>query len=155
MTTFIGEYTCKLDAKGRVILPAAFKKQMPGDSQDRFVVKKDIFENCLILFPINEWERQSRIIRKKINPYKKEHSTFLRQFFKGIAELILDSNNRLLIPKRLLDEIMADKDIIMAGQFGKIEIWAKENYDKIELGTQEFASMAEKIMEGLVDETEE
>lgn len=155
MTTFIGEYTCKLDAKGRVILPAAFKKQMPGDSQDRFVVKKDIFENCLILFPINEWERQSRIIRKKINPYKKEHSTFLRQFFKGIAELILDSNNRLLIPKRLLDEIMADKDIIMAGQFGKIEIWAKENYDKIELGAQEFASMAEKIMEGLVDETEE
>jgi MraZ protein len=155
MITFIGEYTCKLDAKGRVILPASFKKQMSGNNQERFVIKKDIFENCLILFPIDEWERQSRIIRKKINPYKKEHSTFLRQFFKGIAELTLDGNNRLLVPKRLLDEIHADKDIIMAGQFGKIEIWAKEKYEKIELGAQEFAGMAEKIMEGLVDETEE
>jgi MraZ protein len=155
MTTFIGEYTCKLDAKGRVILPSAFKKQMSGNNQERFVIKKDIFENCLILFPIEEWERQSRIIRKKINPYKKEHSIFLRQFFKGIAELILDGSNRLLIPKRLLDEIEADKDIILAGQFGKIEIWAREKYEKIELGAQDFASMAEKIMEGLVDEPEE
>ncbi len=155
MITFIGEYTCKLDSKGRVILPAAFKKQMSGNNQERFVIKKDIFENCLILYPIEEWERQSKIIRKKINPYKKEHTTFLRQFFKGIAELVLDGNNRLLIPKRLLDEVEADKDIIMAGQFGKIEIWAKERYEKIELGAQEFAGMAEKIMEGLVDETEE
>jgi len=128
---------------------------MSGNNQERFVIKKDIFENCLILFPIEEWERQSRIIRKKINPYKKEHSIFLRQFFKGIAELILDGSNRLLIPKRLLDEIEADKDIILAGQFGKIEIWAREKYEKIELGAQDFASMAEKIMEGLVDEPEE
>jgi MraZ protein len=155
MITFIGEYTCKLDSKGRVILPAAFKKQMSGNSQERFVIKKDIFVNCLILYPIEEWERQSKIIRKKINPYKKEHATFLRQFFKGIAELNLDGNNRLLVPKRLLEEVEADKDIIMAGQFGKIEIWAKEKYEKIELGAQEFAGMAEKIMEGLVDETEE
>ena len=78
MITFIGEYTCKVDAKGRIMLPSAFKKQMSGSNQEKFVIKKDIFENCLVLFPIDEWERQNRIIRKKINPYKKEHNLFLR-----------------------------------------------------------------------------
>ena len=72
MITFIGEYTCKLDAKGRVILPSSFKKQMTGTDPDRFVIKKDIFVKCLVLFPYAEWERQNKILRKKINPYKKE-----------------------------------------------------------------------------------
>ena len=128
---------------------------MSGSNQERFVIKKDIFDKCLVLYPFEEWERQNRIIRKKINPYKKEHTTFLRQFLKGMAELILDGNNRLLIPRRLLDEVSVAKEIVMAGQFGKIEIWAKELYEKIEMGDQEFTGMAEKIMEGLVDETEE
>jgi MraZ protein len=155
MITFIGEYSCKLDAKGRVILPSAFKKQMTGSNPERFVIKKDIFEKCLVLFPYQEWERQNKILRKKINPYKKEHNTFLRQFFKGMAEIMLDSNNRLLIPKRLLDEVEVDKEVIMAGQYGKIEIWAKNLYERIEVGDDEFAGMAENIMEGLVDETDE
>jgi MraZ protein len=154
MTTFIGEYTCKLDSKGRLMLPVAFKKQNNSSIQDRFVIKKDIFENCLILYPIDEWERQTTLIRRKLNPYNKEHNTFLRRFFKGMAELMLDSNNRILVPKRLLDEVKADKEIVMAGQMGKIEIWAKDQYDSVNVGNDEFVSMAEKIMENLVDETE-
>jgi MraZ protein len=154
MITFIGEYTCKLDAKGRVMLPAAFKKQMPGSNQDKFVIKKDIFENCLVLYPMEEWRRQNKLIQKKVNTYNKEHNMFLRRFFKGMAELLLDSNNRLLIPKRLLDEVSVDKEVVLAGQLGKIEIWAKDQYDKIDVGNDEFAGMAEKIMEGLVDETD-
>jgi MraZ protein len=155
MITFIGEYSCKLDSKGRVILPSAFKKQMAGSNPDRFVVKKDIFEKCLVLFPFQEWERQNKILRKKINPYKKEHNKFMRQFFKGMAEVMLDSNNRLLIPKRLLDEVEAEREVIMAGQYGKIEVWAKHLYERIEVGDDEFAGMAESIMEGLVDEPDE
>jgi MraZ protein len=155
MTTFIGEYSCKLDVKGRLMLPVAFKKQNTGSDQERYVIKKDIFENCLVLYPMDEWERQTKLIRKKLNPYNKEHNIFLRRFFKGMAELTLDSNNRMLIPKRLLDEIKADKDVVMAGQMGKIEIWAKDQYDAVNVGDNEFAGMAEKIMEGLVDETEE
>ena len=155
MITFIGEYTCKLDSKGRVILPSAYKKQMSGISQEKFVIKKDIFENCLVLYPMEEWDRQNKIIRKKINPYKREHNKFLRRFFKGMAEVILDASNRILIPRRLLDEISADREIVMAGQYGKIEIWTKDRYEKADLGDDEFAGMAENIMEGLVDETDE
>jgi MraZ protein len=155
MTTFIGEHTCRLDAKGRLMLPGAFKKQNTGSVQDRYVIKKDIFENCLVLYPMDEWERQEKLIRKNLNPYKKEHNVFLRRFLKGMAEVQLDSNNRILIPKRLLDEIGADKDVVLAGQLKKIEVWSKDQYNSIQVSDDEFASMAEKIMEGLVDETEE
>lgn len=161
MITFIGDYTCRLDNKGRVLLPAAFIKQMAQmpvagkvGVQDRFVIKKDIFETCLLLYPMDEWQRQNEILRNNTNPFNREHNKFLRGFFKGIAELSLDANNRLLIPKRLLDEINADREIVMAGQFGKIEIWSKTMYDSVESGDERFATLAEKIMGNLLNDTD-
>lgn len=155
MTTFIGDYTCKVDAKSRILLPSAFKRQMSKDIQEKFVIKRDIFEKCLLLFPIDEWERQNKILRSKTNPYNREHNKFLRGFFKGIAEVSLDANNRLLIPKRLLDEIGADKELVLAGQFGKIEIWSKDMYHQIESGSSDLATLAEKIMGSINNETNE
>lgn len=148
MITFIGDYNCKVDEKGRVTFPSTLKKQMGSVSQGRFVVKKDIFEECLVLFPIEEWERQNSIIRSKINPYNKEHNKFLRNFYRGSAEIILDSNNRMLIPKRLLDLANISKEAILTGQDGKIEIWSKELYDSDEEAYDDFAALAEKIMGG-------
>lgn len=148
MTTFIGDYSCKVDEKGRVTFPSSLKKQMESASDGRFVVKKDIFEQCLVLFPIEEWERQNAIIRSKINPYNKEHNKFLRNFYMGSAEIVLDNNNRLLIPKRLLDLANISKEAILAGQDGKIEIWSKELYESAEENQDAFAALAEKIMGG-------
>ena len=148
MTTFIGDYNCKVDVKGRVTFPSSLKKQMDSVSDGRFVVKKDIFEQCLVLYTIEEWERQNSIIRSKINPYNREHNKFLRNFYMGSAEIVLDSNNRLLIPKRLLDLANISKEAILAGQDGKIEIWSKELYDSAEENQDDFASLAEKIMGG-------
>jgi MraZ protein len=150
MITFIGDYTCKLDDKGRVLLPAAFIKQMASSMQERFVLKKDIFEPCLVLYPMNEWERQNEILRQNTNPYNREHNKFLRRFFKGTAEISLDANNRLLFPKRLLEEIGAGRDIVLAGQLGKIEIWPAGTYDKVEGENENFALLAEKIMGNLI-----
>ncbi len=96
---------------------------------------------------MNEWEYQTKLIRSKINPYKKEHNIFLRNFYKGTAELVLDSSNRLLIPKRLLEETGIIRDLIMAGQDSKIEIWLKENYEAQSFVDDEFARLAEKIMD--------
>ena len=154
MATFIGDYPCKVDAKGRIILPMAFKKQMPAAAQDHFVVRKDIFENCLVLYAIDDWNRQIEKIRKKINPYNREHNMFLRNFFKGTAELSLDNNNRLLVPKRLMDLIGADRDVVLAGQDGRIEIWAADVYDKIDMKADDFANLAEKLMGGSLNESE-
>jgi MraZ protein len=152
MATFIGDYTCKADVKGRIILPAAFKKQMPADAQDRFVVRKDIFENCLVLYSIEDWNLQLARIRKRINPYNREHNTFLRNFFKGTAELSLDNNNRLLVPKRFMEMIGADRDVVLAGQDGRIEIWATDAYNRIDMPSEDFADLAEKLLGGNITE---
>jgi MraZ protein len=155
MATFIGDYTCKVDVKGRIILPMAFKKQMPADARDHFVVRKDIFEKCLVLYALEDWNRQLIRIRKRINPYNRENNTFLRNFFKGTAELSLDSNNRILIPKRLLDIIGAGRDVVLAGQDGRIEIWASDVYEGLDMPADDFASLAEKLMGGSVIEPDE
>lgn len=120
------------------------------------MLKKDIFEPCLVLYPMNEWDRQNEILRRNTNPYNREHNRFLRGFYKGTAEVALDSSNRLLIPKRMLDEISAGREIVLAGQLGKIEIWPAEGYEKVEGGNESFAQLAEKIMGNLSkkDETE-
>jgi len=154
MATFIGDYTCKVDVKGRIILPMAFKKQMPADAQDHFVVRKDIFENCLVLYSIEDWSRQLDKIRKRMNPYNREHNMFLRNFFKGTAELSLDNSNRLLIPRRLMDLIGAERDVVMAGQDGRIEIWAAAVYDKIDMAAGDFADLAEKLLGGSLNESQ-
>ena len=155
MATFIGDYTCKVDVKGRIILPMAFKKQMPVDARDHFVVRKDIFENCLVLYSLEDWNRQLVKIRKKMNPYNREHNMFLRNFFKGTAELTLDTNNRMLVPKRLLDVIGAERDVVLAGQDGRIEIWAADVYERLDMPAEDFASLAEKLMGGTVNEPDE
>lgn len=154
MITFIGEYTCKVDAKGRIMLPSAFKKQLPATAIEKFVAKRDVFEKCLVMFPIEEWERQNRIIRKNTNPYNKEHSRFLRMFYQGTAELVLDSNSRFLLPKRLTDFAGIGKEVVLAGQYGKIEIWAEKQYGKAGEEVPDFASLAEKILGGAINDLE-
>jgi MraZ protein len=155
MATFIGDYTCKVDSKGRIILPMAIKKQMPAGAQDHFVVRKDIFEQCLVLYSIEDWNRQLERIRSRINAYNREHNLFLRNFFKGTAELSLDNNNRLLIPKRLLELAGIVRDVVLAGQDGRIEIWAADIYDKIDMPADEFANLAEKLMGSRLNDPKE
>ncbi len=152
MATFIGDYSCRLDAKGRLIFPSAFKKQMHSASNDHFVVRRDIFEQCLVLYTAGDWEDQMDKIRRRINPYNREHNMFMRNFFKGTAELVLDSSNRLLIPRRLLEAAGIEKDVILAGQDGRIEIWAVDRYDKIDMPADDFADLAEKLMGGTLPE---
>ena len=148
MTNFLGEYSGKIDAKGRVNFPSAFSKQMPEDSLKKFVVKKDIYSKCLIIYTMEEWERQVNIINKNTNPYNKKHAMFLRQFFKGVAELKLDGNNRILIPSRLLNEVEIIKDVTFLGQTQKIELWAKDEYEKNEMEAEDFANLTEEIIGG-------
>mgnify|MGYP003571294516 FL=1 len=147
MANFIGDYRCKIDAKGRILFPAGLKKQLAA-GDNGFVVKKDLFEQCLVMYTSTEWEHQNQIIRSQINPFNKEHNRFLRGFYRGTAEIELDNNGRLLLPKRLLDEVSIDKEIVLSGQDTKIEIWADTKYDTMGEDENEFAALAEKIMKG-------
>lgn len=154
MATFIGDYPCKVDEKGRVILPATFKKQMPSASEDRFVVRKDIFENCLVLYTLDDWNIQLEKIRSRINPYNREHNVFLRNFFMSTAEVTLDSSSRILIPRRLLDLAGISRDVVMAGQDGRIEIWPEDTYGTASMLPGDFADLAEKLLGGGPNQSE-
>ena len=154
MATFIGDYTCKVDVKGRIILPMAFKKQMPADAQDHFVIRKDIYENCLVLYALEDWNRQLETFRKRLNSYNREQNKLLRNLFKGTAELSLDNNNRILVPKRLMDLIGAERDVVLAGQDGRIEIWPADRYNEIDLPANEYENLAEKYLGGNNNEPE-
>ncbi|NPA45176.1 MAG: division/cell wall cluster transcriptional repressor MraZ [Chlorobi bacterium] len=148
MTNFLGEYSGKIDAKGRVNFPTAFIKQMPEDALRKFVIKKDIYSKCLIIYTMEEWERQVELIKKNTNPYNRKHAEFLRQFFKGVAELKLDGNNRILIPSRLLESVEITKEVTFLGQIQKIELWAKDEYEKNEMEADDFANLTEEIIGG-------
>jgi MraZ protein len=146
MTSFIGEYTCKVDTKSRIALPVAFKKQMPEGAEERFVVKKDIYEKCLILYTIEEWNRQNERLRASLNEFNREHNQFLREFHRSSVEVSSDASNRILIPSRLLEFAGIDKDVVLSGQDRKIEIWAKEAYEAKEEQADDFAALADKIL---------
>jgi MraZ protein len=145
---FVGEHICRLDNKGRTVFPAALKRQMPAEQQQQFVLKRDIYQKCLLLYPILEWQNQTKMLKKRLNPFNKKHADFLREFYRGTAELYLDSSGRLLIPKRLLDDIECDKDLVFAGQEGKIEIWANEKYESTKTNHEDFANLADEILGG-------
>ncbi len=144
MTQLIGEYNCKLDAKGRLTLPAGLKKQVHSDAQEKFVVNRG-FEKCLVLYPINEWNIVTEKINK-LNQYKKEVRLFIRNFFRGATEMELDSASRLNLPNGLLDYAGIDKDVVLFAHTNKIEIWDKNAYDAMLDDTGDFADLAESVM---------
>lgn len=144
MSSFIGDYICKVDAKGRLILPSAFKKQVSPGAHEQFVVKKDIYEDCLVLYPMDEWTRMVDMLRKKLNPYNKAHKQFLRGFYMDTADLALDSSNRLTIPKKILSKIEIGKELKLVAQDDKIEIWNPETYDQ-NFDEVQFQDLAEDI----------
>lgn len=146
---FIGEYDAKLDEKGRVVLPFQLLRQL-DDKQDEkvFVIKKDVYEKNLLLFPIAEWKNQNDILKKRLNLFNKKHSKFLTEYNRGTSEIILDKSNRLLIPKKLIDFLGDNKNLIFEAKGDIIAIWAKDKYEKEEMSEELFAELAEDVLGG-------
>ncbi len=145
MTNFIGEFNCKLDAKGRVMLPAALRKQLSPDANERFVMNRG-FEQCLVLYPKNEWEVISAEVNK-LNQYVKKNREFIRYFYRGATELELDANGRLLLPKRMLQYAGISKEVVLFAYGNRIEVWDKDKYDNLLTDEPEdFADLAEEVM---------
>ena len=145
MANLIGEYKCRLDAKSRILLPAALKRQISPEAEDKFVINRG-FENCLVLYPQNEWRVISDEL-KKLNLFKKEDRLFMRYFQRGATELTLDGNSRLLLPKSLLGYAGIVKDVILFAYADRIEVWDTETYKNLLTDEPEdFANLAEKVM---------
>ena len=146
MVKFIGEYTVKVDDKGRLILPSSFKSVISIDDL-RLVVKKDLFSNCLEMFTYEEWAKESEKVKSRLNFFNREHSQFWREYMRDRAVVEPDEKlGRISIPKRLLEQIGVEREVVFAGNDHKIEIWAKENFQNTKLPESDYLALAEKIL---------
>ena len=146
MITFIGEYEAKLDDKGRVVFPSAFKSLMPSEGDLRFVVRKDIFEGCLEMYTFDEWQRQSEEVKSKLDFLNKEHAIFWREYMRNRAIVEPDGKlGRISIPKKLLESIGVTKEVVFSGNDYKIEIWSKEKYEASEISKAEYIAIAGRL----------
>ena len=147
MVTFIGEYLSKLDDKGRLVFPDAFRAALPEGSDTRFVVKKDLFSPCLEMYTLEEWEKQSAKVTEKLDlTFNPKHAIFWREYTRDRDIVEPDAKfGRISIRRSLLDAISADKEVVFSGNDFKIEIWAKEHYENSRLSNDEFVALAESL----------
>jgi MraZ protein len=147
MTGFLGEYEATVDAKGRFLLPAGFKKQLPEDDRQHLFVINRGFEKCLTLYPLSSWEPIYNDI-SKLNDFDPKVREFRRYFLNGAIQLELDSAGRLNLPKNLLDHAGIEKDIVLVSAVNKIEIWDKNKYAAFfeTFSPEAFSSLANEVM---------
>ncbi|RLD81981.1 MAG: division/cell wall cluster transcriptional repressor MraZ [Bacteroidetes bacterium] len=146
MSNIIGTYECKVDVKGRLMFPVAFKGQLDEDLSKGFAIKRSIFRKCLELYPMEEWTLESKRINN-LNRFVKKNVDFIRKFMAGVKNVELDSTGRLLIPKDLITYAGIKKEIVLASVVNKIEIWDKSEYEEaVDYDPDEFADLAEEVM---------
>ncbi|MCQ2215795.1 MAG: cell division/cell wall cluster transcriptional repressor MraZ [Bacteroidales bacterium] len=147
MSSFIGDFDAKMDIKQRVVLPAAFKRSLEEMGEVRLVAQKDIYENCLRLVPYKTWEEDMAALRAKLNLYNRQHMQLLRAYQANTAEMQLDSNGRVLIPKKLTDLAHIDRDVKFLGVDRYVEIWSTEIYDQqSDANAEVLAQLAQEIL---------
>ena len=145
MSYFSGEYECKVDAKGRMVLPAKIKVNLPGLNTNELVVKRG-FEPCLVVYPMIEWKKVFSKV-SGLNEFNKEYRSFQRNFLRGSTEVEMDATGRVLIPKTMSRYAGLQKEVIVVGMGNRVEIWDPERYDEYLIKDEdEFSKLAEKYL---------
>ncbi|MGC6432271.1 MAG: division/cell wall cluster transcriptional repressor MraZ [Jejuia sp.] len=146
MHSLIGTYNCKVDVKGRMMIPAGMKKQFMPILDDGFVLRRSVFQKCLELYPMAEWQLLMQKMNK-LNRFKKKNNDFIRRFSAGARIIEVDGNGRLLIPKDLTVFAEIKKDIVLSPSINIIEIWDAALYEQsIDDVATDFADLAEEVM---------
>jgi MraZ protein len=147
MSNFLGEFDCKLDTKGRMMIPVGLKKQLPEADSEGLVINRG-FEKHLVIYTRKEWNKIVEDL-SKLNQYEKKTREFIRYFTRGASELSLDAAGRVLLPKTLLEYAGIDAEVVLSCQFNKIEVWAAAAYDaQLDNEPENFANLAEEVMGG-------
>lgn len=146
MLNLIGTYECKIDVKGRIMLPSAIKKQLSSVMQEGFVIKRSVFNNCLEMYPMKEWNEKA-IQVNGLNKFVRKNVDFIRAYTSGLKMVELDGTSRILIPKDLIAFAGLDKEIVFAASVNVMEIWDKEKYEQtIQVTLEDFGNLAEEVM---------
>jgi len=146
LNTIVGTYECKVDAKGRLLLPAPLKKQLASSLQNGFVLKRSVFQPCLELYPMEEWNSMMEKINK-LNRFVKKNNDFIRRFTAGVKVVEIDALGRLLVPKDLVVFASISKDVVFSSAVNIVEVWEKS----IRGEDVDFADLAEEVMGNIND----
>jgi MraZ protein len=148
MFGLVGEYEVKVDNKGRFLFPSHLRKQLSPSAQENFMLNKG-FEDCLTLYPMNEWEKLSLKL-SKLNLFKPKNRMFYRLFHQGAKQVALDSVGRVLVPSSLMERVGLNKEAMIIAYNDRIEIWDRTKYfETIEGNMADFADLAEEVMGNL------
>ena len=146
MINLIGTYECTVDNKGRIMIPSQLKKQLDGVMTKTFILKRSVFQNCLELFPQDEWKSVMDKVNK-LNRFVKKNNDFIRMYTAGVRSIDMDSNGRILIPKDLITISKLNKQVVLSSSINIIEIWDKDLYEKnINNPKIDFAKLTEDVM---------
>ena len=150
MIGLVGEFEVKMDAKGRFLFPSGLRKQLSPAAQENFMLNKG-FEDCLTIYPMNEWEKLSEKL-SKLNLFKPKNRMFYRLFHQGAKQIALDNVGRILIPSTHMERVGLKKDIMLIAYNDRVEIWDKSKYfEMIEGNMADFADLADEVMGDLDD----
>jgi MraZ protein len=146
MNGFIGEYEATLDSKGRFLLPAGIKKQLPEGEEPVFVINRG-FEKCLTMYPMQSWKPLYENL-STLNDFDPKVREFRRYFLNGAMQLELDSAGRILLPKSLMEHAGLEKDIVLVSAMNKMEIWDKQKYQQLfdNFSSDSFSGLAAEVM---------
>ena len=146
MISILGTYECKADIKGRIMLPSGLKKQILPVLNDGFVVKRSVFNKCLEIHPMSEWEKIVNQVNK-LNRFVKKNNDFIRSYMSGLKIVSVDSSSRLLIPKDLIRFAGLEKEIVLSSSVNIIEVWDKVEYENsVSKSLDNFGDLAEDVM---------
>ena len=146
MLQFLGNMEAKADAKGRVFVPALFRKSLQIEGEEYLVLRKDIFQDCLVLYPGTVWEKEIETLRNSLSKWSKEQQQIFRQFVLDAERIEMDASGRILIPKRYLKLVSIENEIRFLGVDNTIEIWAKEKLESPLVEPEEFSKKLEELM---------
>ncbi len=146
MINIVGTYECKVDSKARILLPSPLKKQLQHVLNEGFVIKRSVFQNCLEIYPMQEWNLVVSQVNR-LNRFIKKNNEFIRAFLAGLKVVDVDSSGRLLIPKDLLLFAKLNKEVVLSSSVNMIEIWDKEDYEiSVAETLQDFDKLTEDVM---------
>ena len=139
---FIGRFSAKIDAKNRVFLPSSFRKTVIAAAEESLVIRKDYFENCLVIYPMSEWRAEVERVRQRLNRFDVRQQMVYRQLLSEAQEVQIDSSGRILISKQQLEKVGIKQDVVFVGMQQVIELWdanaVADNNDGF-ISEQEFA----------------
>lgn len=146
MIRFLGNIEAKTDSKGRVFIPASFRKQLQAATEDKLILRKDVFQDCLVLYPESVWFKTQNQLRCRLNKWNAKHQEIFRQFVSDAEIMVPDGNGRILLPKRYLQMAGIQNEVRFIGMDNTIEIWAKERAELPFMDPKEFSNSLQDVL---------